>query len=73
MVDVSVRSRRFVVENIGAEGVEYRLVRSVIAFGTTLAAIVALRALAAPAWAFAFLLVPFWGAFSLAYQALFRT
>ena len=35
--------------------------------------IVALRALGAPVWAFVALIVPFFGAYTLAYQALFRT
>jgi len=64
---------RLVIANIGMKGIETRLLRGVFAFGTSLAAIVALRALQMPAWVFAALIVPFFGAFNLAYQGLFKT
>lgn len=59
--------------NIGSEGVERRLRNSVTVFGVALLLVVALRLLAAPTWAFGFLVVPFWLSAFLVYQGLFKT
>lgn len=61
------------LSNIDERGVERRLSRSVVAFGFTLAAVVALRGLGAPPWVFTTLVIPFFGAYMMAYQGLFRT
>ncbi len=70
---MAVDSAQESLSNIDERAIERRLERSVVAFGATLAAVVALRALGAPVWAFVALIVPFFGAYTLAYQALFRT
>lgn len=59
--------------NIGSDGVETRLVRTVAAFAGALVMIAALHAFSAPLGVYAILFVPFSGAFLLAYQALFKT
>ena len=61
------------IANIGSEGVEVRLVRTVIAFAGALVLIATLHALSAPVLVYALVFVPFSGAFMLAYQALFKT
>ncbi len=61
------------LSNIDEHGVELRLTRSVIIFGVALAAIVSMRWLGAPTWAFSAVFLPFFVAYALAYQGLFRT
>ncbi len=59
--------------NIDERGVVRRLTLSVVGFGLTLAALVLMNGLSAPLWAFGVLLLPFFLAYELAYQGLFRT
>ena len=61
------------LSNIDERGVELRLTRSVVAFGIALAAVVSMSWLGAPTWAFSVAFVPFFVAYTLAYQGLFRT
>lgn len=59
--------------NIGSEGVERRLRNSVSTFGVALLLVVGLSLFGAPAWAFGFLVLPFWLSAFLVYQGLFKT
>lgn len=59
--------------NIDEGGVVLRLRRSIYAFGGALALVFVLSRLGVSSPFYALTLVPFWGAFSLAYQGLFKT
>jgi len=59
--------------NIDNQGVTFRLRRSVYAFAAALVAIAALRITQTPIVWFAVAALPFFAAFLMTYQGLFRT
>ena len=61
------------IANIGSQGVQARLRRSIAVFGVALLLAVVLRWTAAPAWTLALLFLPFYAALTMVYQGLFRT